>query len=86
MLKIIEEQLELEDQLKEDNVQGPKGSTPTAQAPPRRPTPTSTLSTTTHAGTLEVDSVLRDMATTEGSRRVVGGNADVNDKDPNSSF
>jgi hypothetical protein len=62
------------------SVQGPKGSSPMAQAPPRTPTPTSP----TNAGTLEVDR-LSNMATTEGNRRI-GGNADVNEQDPNSSF
>lgn len=74
LLKIIEEHWNEEDQLRE-NVVGPKVTSPIAQPPPLSPT-------STHAGTLEVDS-LRDMATTEGNRR---GGVDVNDKDPNSSF
>lgn len=60
------------------NGDGPKGSTPTAQAPPLSPTSTPT---STHAGTLEVDRSLRHMgATTEGSRRIIGGIVDANGK------
>jgi hypothetical protein len=74
MLKIIEEHFELEDNNNLKNVQGPKGSTPTAQAPP---SPVSTTSNTELAP--EADKFLRHMTTDEGSS-VRRGVADTNGK------
>jgi hypothetical protein len=71
----------LDDDYELKNVEGLKAYNPIAQPPPctLRVPPTRT-STSTHAGTLEVDN-LTNMATTEGSRR---GGLDVNEKVPNS--
>src|SRR3712207_1968368 len=76
LLKVLEEHWNEEDNESKDNVQGPKGTAPTAQAPPRIPTTTTPISQQPDAE--DPTNTQADlMSTTSGSSRVqLGGSGD----------